>query len=63
VKPGVKVTLTGRRVKSGAPYMAMTERARIILTDSKKVVYQTRNYGETRNKVSGASQDERPPEQ
>lgn len=54
VKPGVKVTLTGRRVKSGAPYMAMTERARIILTDSGKEVYRTKNYGQTTNKVSGA---------
>jgi hypothetical protein len=53
VKPGVKVTLTGRRVKSGAPYMAMTERARIILTDSGKEVWRTENYGQTTNKVSG----------
>ena len=63
VKPGVKVTLTGRKVKSGAPYIAMTERARIILTDSGKVVYQARNYGDKANKVSGAGSDERPPEQ
>lgn len=62
VKPGVRVTLTGRKVKSGAPYIAMTERARIILTDSGKVVYQTGNYGDKVNKVSGANSDERPPE-
>ena len=62
VKPGVRVTLTGRKVKSGAPYIAMTERARIILTDSGKVVYQNRNYGDKINKVSGANSDERPPE-
>jgi len=43
VKPGVKVTLTGRRLKSGAPYMNLTERARVILTDSGKVVLQTSN--------------------
>jgi uncharacterized protein DUF6152 len=46
VKPGVKVTLTGRRLKSGAPYMNLTERARVILTDSGKVVLQNANYGQ-----------------
>lgn len=47
VKPGTKVTLTGRRLKSGAPYMNLTERARVVLADSGKVVLQTANYGET----------------
>jgi hypothetical protein len=46
VKPGVKVTLTGRRLKSGAPYMNMTERARMILTDSGKEVLRNANYGQ-----------------
>ena len=46
VKPGTKVTLTGRRLKSGAPYMNLTERARVILTDSGKVVMQNANYGQ-----------------
>lgn len=46
VKPGVKVTLTGRRLKSGAPYMNLTERARVMLTDSGKVVMQNANYGQ-----------------
>lgn len=46
VKPGVKVTLTGRRLKSGAPYMNLTERARVVLTDSGKVVIQNANYGQ-----------------
>jgi hypothetical protein len=46
VKPGVKVTLSGRRLKSGAPYMNLTERARVILTDSGKVVLQNANYGQ-----------------
>ena len=45
VKPGTKVTLTGRRLKSGAPYMNLTERARVILADSGKVVMQNANYG------------------
>jgi len=46
VKPGVKVTLTGRRLKSGAPYMNMTERARMILADSGKEVLRNANYGQ-----------------
>jgi len=46
VKPGVKVTLSGRRLKSGAPYMNLTERARVMLTDSGKVVMQNANYGQ-----------------
>jgi hypothetical protein len=46
VKPGTKVTLSGRRLKSGAPYMNLTERARVLLTDSGKVVLQNANYGQ-----------------
>jgi hypothetical protein len=46
VKPGTKVSLTGRRLKSGAPYMNLTERARIILTDSGKEVLRNANYGQ-----------------
>ena len=46
VQPGTRVTLTGRRVKSGAPYMNMTERARIILADTGEEVLRYSNYGE-----------------
>jgi len=46
VKAGTKVTLTGRRLKSGAPYMNLTERARVTLADSGKVVMQNANYGQ-----------------
>lgn len=46
VKAGTKVTLTGRRLKSGAPYMNLTERARVILADGGKVVHQTANFGQ-----------------
>lgn len=46
VKPGAKVTLTGRRLKSGAPYMNLTERARVILTESGKEVLRNENYGQ-----------------
>lgn len=46
VKPGTSITLTGRRLRSGAPYMNLTERARVILTDSGKEVHRNANYGE-----------------
>ena len=55
VKPGVKVTLTGRRLKSGAPYMNLTERARVILTDSGKVLLQNENYGQPPPSRAGGS--------
>jgi hypothetical protein len=46
VKQGTKITLTGRRLRSGAPYLNLTERANIVLTDSGKEIYRTQNYGE-----------------
>lgn len=46
VKPGTKVTLTGRRLKSGAPYMNLTERARVVVTDTGKEVLRNANYGQ-----------------
>jgi hypothetical protein len=45
-KIGDKVTLNGRKVKNGAPYMNMTEKANIILTDTGKEIYRTPNFGE-----------------
>ena len=46
VKTGAKITLTGRRLKSGAPYINLTERARVVLDDSGKEIWKTANYGE-----------------
>jgi hypothetical protein len=46
MKPGTKVTVTGRRLKSGAPYMNLTERARVVVTESGQEVYRTANYGQ-----------------
>src|SRR3990172_11357504 len=43
LKPGDKITLIGRRVKSGAPYMNLTERAIVYLTDSKRLLFRTGN--------------------
>jgi hypothetical protein len=46
IKPGMDVTLIGRVVKSGDPYMNLTERAQITLTDSGKEIYRTANFGQ-----------------
>lgn len=46
VKKGMKLTFTGRRLKSGAPYLNLTERARIIVTDTGKEIFRTENYGQ-----------------
>ena len=45
LKSGDKITLTGRKVKSGAPYMNLTDRANVVLTDSGKELFRTANYG------------------
>jgi Family of unknown function (DUF6152) len=45
LKPGDKITITGRRVKSGAPYLNLTEKANVVLTDSGKELFRTPNYG------------------
>ena len=46
IKVGEKLTLTGRQAKNGAPYMNLTERSNIVLTDSGKEIYRTPNYGQ-----------------
>jgi hypothetical protein len=38
-KIGDKVTLTGRRVKNGSPYMSMAKRANIVMADTGKEIY------------------------
>lgn len=45
LKPGDRVTLTGRKVKSGAPYMNLTERASVVLTDTGKEIFKTGDNG------------------
>src|SRR5713101_10192030 len=45
LKPGDKITLTGRRVKSGAPYMNLTDRANVVMADTGKEIFRTPNYG------------------
>ena len=39
LKIGDKVTLNGRKVKSGAPYMNMTEKAQIVMADTGKEIF------------------------
>ena len=39
LRPGDAVTLTGRRVRSGAPYINLSERARILKLENCEVVY------------------------
>jgi hypothetical protein len=41
--PGMKITVTGRRIKSGAPNINVTERARILLTDTCEEIYHSRD--------------------
>jgi hypothetical protein len=43
LKAGDKITLIGRRVKSGAPYMNLTERAVVYMTDNKRLLFRTGN--------------------
>jgi len=43
VAPGTRISVTGRRIKSGAPNINVTERARIFLTDSCKEIYHSRD--------------------
>jgi Family of unknown function (DUF6152) len=38
-KIGDKVTLTGRKVKNGSPYISMAKRANIVMADSGKEIY------------------------
>ena len=44
LKFGDKITITGRRVKSGAPYINLTEKANVVMTDSGKEIFRTPNY-------------------
>jgi hypothetical protein len=43
LKPGDKITLIGRRVKSGSPYMNLTERAVVYRTDTKRLLFRSGN--------------------
>ena len=44
LKPGDQVTLTGRKIKSGAPYFNLTEKARIVRADTGEELFRSANY-------------------
>ena len=44
LKPGDKVTLTGRLRKGGAPLMNLTENSQVVMTDTGEQIYRTRNF-------------------
>jgi hypothetical protein len=46
IKAGMKITLTGRQLKSGAPYLNLTERSQIVVADTGKEIYRTENFGQ-----------------
>jgi hypothetical protein len=52
MKAGTKITVIGRQLKSGAPYLNLTERANVVLTDSGKEIYRTENFGQPANAPS-----------
>ena len=54
LKPGDKITITGRKVKSGAPYMNLTDRANIVMADGGKEIFRTNNYGTEERKRPAA---------
>jgi hypothetical protein len=45
IKPGMKLTMIGRRLKSGEPYLNLTERANIVNAETGKEIYRTQNFG------------------
>ena len=45
VKTGMTLTMIGRQLKGGAPYLNLTERANIVQTDSGREIYRTANFG------------------
>src|ERR1051325_3195211 len=46
IKAGTKITMIGRQLKSGAPYLNLTERSQIVMTDSGKEIFRTENFGQ-----------------
>lgn len=45
IKAGMKLTMIGRRLKSGAPYLNLTERANIVNAETGKEIFRTENFG------------------
>ena len=45
IQKGMKLTMIGRQLKGKAPYINLTERSNIVMTDSGKEIYRTENFG------------------
>ena len=45
IQKGMKLTMIGRQLKGKAPYINLTERANIVMTDTGKEIYRTENFG------------------
>ena len=45
IRVGMKLTMIGRQLKGGAPYINLTERSNIVMADSGKEIYRTENFG------------------
>jgi hypothetical protein len=58
LKPGDKITLIGRRVRSGAPYMNLTERSVVYMTDSKRLLFRTDDAEVPQDVVAPATQSD-----
>ncbi len=43
ITPGTELQFTGRIVKSGAPYINLSERSRIVLVDTCEEIYHSRS--------------------
>jgi hypothetical protein len=43
---GSRFTVTGRRLKNGAPYINLTDRANIVLADGGQEIFRTANFGD-----------------
>ena len=43
LQPGDRITITGRPLKSGEPYINLSERARILRTENCEEIYRTRS--------------------
>ena len=45
IKVGMKLTMIGRQLKGGAPYINLTERSNIVNAETGKEIYRTENFG------------------
>ena len=47
LKPGDRITMTGRPLMSGAPFINVTEKARVVLTETGEEILRSRDFVET----------------